>query len=149
MAPAVFVKKKTGDLRICVDYWQEDLCPLPLPDEFQNWLAGAKVLSTLNMWSGYWQEPINPEDKPKTAFCPGPDMDLFACTIPALSGKTVMLVHSAGIEEHRQHLKVVFQRLRESGFTMKGSKCSIAVPEVRYLGHVFSWSGMKLYDRGN
>ena len=173
MAPAVFVKKKTGDLRICVDYRElnkrttKDVYPLPLPDEVQNRLAGAKVFSTLDMRSGYWQVPINPEDRPKTAFCPGPDMGLFQFTrmpfgltgapstfqrmmnkiLRGLPFVTVyiddVLVHSASIEEHRQHLKVVFQHLRESGLTMKGSKCSIAVPEVHYLGHVFSADGMK------
>ena len=35
------------------------------------------------------------------------------------------------------------QQLSESGLTMKGSKCSIAVPEVHYLEHVFSEDGMK------
>ena len=106
------------------------------------------------MRSGYWQVPINPEDRPKTAFCPGPDMGLFQFTrmpfgltgapstfqcmmnkiLRGLPFVTVyiddVLVHSASIEEHRQHLKVVFQHLRESGLTMKGSKCSISVRDM-------------------
>lgn len=54
-----------------------------------------------------------------------------------------VLVHSASLEEHKEHLRIVFQRLREAGLTLKGKKCCIAVPEVHYLGHVFSRSGMK------
>ena len=47
-SPAVFVKKITGKLRICVDYRRlnaktfKDSCPLPLPDEVQERLSGAK-----------------------------------------------------------------------------------------------------------
>ena len=83
MAPTVFVKKKSRELRICVDYRElnkntkRDAYPLPLPDEVQNRLAGATIFTTLDLQCGYWQVPINPEDRAKTAFCPGPDMGLF------------------------------------------------------------------------
>lgn len=53
-----------------------------------------------------------------------------------------VLVHSAMAEQHCDHLKQVFQRLREAGLTLKGKKCHIAMSEVHYLGHVFSKSGM-------
>ena len=53
-----------------------------------------------------------------------------------------VLVHSASEEEHVGHLKQVFQRLREAGLTLQGWKCHIAMPEVVYLGHVLSTSGM-------
>ena len=152
MAPTVFVKKKSGELRICVDYRElnkqttKDAYPLPLPDEVQNRLAGATVFTTLDLQCGYWQVPINPEDREKTAFCPGPDMGLFQfCRMPfgltgapstfqrmmnkifrGLSFVTVyvddVLVHSATAEQHRNHLRQVFQRLREAGLTLKGKK---------------------------
>lgn len=172
MAPAVFVKKKSGELRICIDYRElnkkstKDAYPLPLPDEVQNRLAGATVFTTLDLQCGYWQVPINPNDRAKTAFCPGPDMGLFQfCCMPfGLTGApstfqrmmnkifrglpfvTVyvddVLVHSTTIEQHRVHLRKVFQRLREAGLTLKGKKCHVAMSEVRYLGHVFSGTGM-------
>ena len=83
MSPAVFVRKKTGDIRLCVDYRElnkrttHDAYPLPLPDEVQDWLAGSSIFSTLDLQSGYWQLPVNPADKDKTAFCPGPGMGVF------------------------------------------------------------------------
>ena len=66
MAPAVSVWKKTGDIRICVDY----AYPLPHPDEVQDKLSGSMIFSTLDLRSGYWQLPVNPADCYKTAFCP-------------------------------------------------------------------------------
>ena len=83
MAPAVFVPKKSGDIRLCIDYRElnkkttKDAYPLPLPDEVQDRLSGSKIFSTLDLQSGYWQLPVNPEDQAKTAFCPGPGMGLF------------------------------------------------------------------------
>ena len=172
MAPAVFVRKKSGEIRLCVDYRElnkkttKDAYPLPLPDEVQDQLEGAKVFTTLDLQCGYWQMPVNSTDREKTAFCPGPGMGLFQfCRMPfGLAGAPSsfqrlmnqifrglpfvttyiddVLVHSADGEEHVDHLKQVFQRLREAGLTLRGWKCHIAMPKVVYLGHVFSASGM-------
>ena len=68
MAPAVFIPKKSGELRICIDYRElnklsmRDSYSLPLPDEVQNRLARSKVFSTLDLHSGYWQLPVAPAD---------------------------------------------------------------------------------------
>ena len=86
LAPVVVVPKKSGEIRLCVDYRQlnkktfKDAYPLPLPDEVQDCLAGSTVFSTLDLQSGYWQMPVHEEDIPKTAFCPGPGMGLFQFT---------------------------------------------------------------------
>ena len=78
MAPAVFVRKKNGEVRLCVDYRElnkrtvKDAYPLPRPDEVQDCLMGSTVFSTLDLKSGYWQLPVHVDDQPKTAFCPGP-----------------------------------------------------------------------------
>ena len=83
MAPAVFVPKKSGEIRMCVDYRElnkrscRDAYPLPLPDDVQDRLAGSTIFSTLDLHSGYWQLPVHPEDYHKTAFCPGPGMGLY------------------------------------------------------------------------
>ena len=83
MAPAVFVRKKSGEIRLCVDYHElnkktaKDAYPLPRPDEVQDRLAGSSIFSTLDLHSGYWQVPIQPEDRPKTAFSLGPGMGLY------------------------------------------------------------------------
>jgi len=83
MAPIVFVRKKTGDFQLCVDYRElnkkttRNAYPLLLPDEVQDQLANSTVFSTLDLRSGYWQLPVSVKDCEKTAFCPGPGMGLY------------------------------------------------------------------------
>ena len=54
-----------------------------------------------------------------------------------------ILVFSSDMESHISHLKEIFQRLRESNLTIRGSKCSLAKSSVRYLGNIFSARGMR------
>ena len=172
MSPMVFVRKKTGDLRLCVDYRKvnkkttKDAYPLPLPDEVQDRLAKSTVFSTLDLQSGYWQLPVSIKDREKTAFCPGPGMGLFQfCRMPfGLTGTPAsfqrlmdkilrglpfastyiddILIFSSDPITHREHLNQVFARLREAGLTLRGKKCHIGLTQVSYLGHVFSGKGM-------
>ena len=75
MTPAEFVPKKSGDLRLCIDYRElnkkttKDAYLLTLPDEVQDRLSGSTIFSTLDLHSGYWQLPVIPSDRQKTAFC--------------------------------------------------------------------------------
>ena len=116
--------------------------------------------------SGYWQLPVHPADRPKTAFSPGPGMGLFQFTrmlfglsnapgsFQRLMDKVCrglpfvttylddVLIHSATIEQHKTHLRAVFQRLQQAGLTLRGKKCQLGLTKVAYLGHVFSAHGM-------
>ena len=73
--PIVLVQKKDGSTRFCVDYrkvnclTRKDAYPIPKIDETLDTLAGAKLFSTLDLRSGYWQVRVNPEHREKTAFC--------------------------------------------------------------------------------
>ena len=172
MAPTVFVCKKSGEIRICVNYREfnekmtKDAYPLLRPDEVQDHLAVSSIFSTLDLHSGYWQVPIHPEDQPNTAFSPGPGIGLyqFNCVPFGLAGApssfqrfmdTVLrglpfvttyldgvLVHSAYAKEHAQHLQEVFRRLREAGLAVRGRKYQLGMSKVVYLGHLFSQTGM-------
>ena len=51
-----------------------------------------------------------------------------------------VLIHSHTIDEHKE---VVFNRIESAGLTLHGSKCTIGVYQVKYLGHVFSSKGME------
>ena len=173
MAPAVYTRKKNGDIQLCVDYRElnkrtvKDAYPLPRPDEVQDQLAGSTIFSTLDLQSGYWQLPVHPEDQTKTAFSPGPGMGLFQfrrmpfwlsgapASFQRLMDKVCrglpftttylddVLVHSATVEDHKEHLRVLFQRMSSAGLTLRGKKCHIGMDKVTYLGHEFSAAGME------
>ncbi|EER20236.1 retrovirus polyprotein, putative, partial [Perkinsus marinus ATCC 50983] len=170
--PCVFVPKKNGKVRMCVDYRslnkvaKVDSYPLPRPDDVQEHLSGASVFSTLDLRSGYWQMKVRPSDRHRTAFCPGPGFPLFEwvrmpfglSNAPASFQRLMdlvlgrfnfvriylddILIFSRSEQEHLHHLKLVFDALREAGLTLAGDKCSIGMDSVTYLGHRFSAQGM-------
>ena len=161
-------EKKTGDLRLCVDYRElnkkttRDAYPLPLPDEVQDHLAKSAVFSTLDLQSGYWQLLVSIKDQEKTAFFLGPRMGVYQfCRMPfGLTGAPAsfqrlmdkilrglpfastyiddILVFSSDPIKHKEHLRQAFERLQEAGLTLRGKKCHIGLTQVTYLGHVFS-----------
>ncbi|KAG1224142.1 hypothetical protein G6F67_009555 [Rhizopus microsporus] len=73
-APVLFVRKKDGSLRMCIDYRAVNAVtkrlntPLPRIDECLERLGGAKHFSSIDLKSGYHQVRIRDEDVPKTAF---------------------------------------------------------------------------------
>ncbi|GJU54709.1 putative reverse transcriptase domain-containing protein [Tanacetum coccineum] len=73
-APILFVKKKDGSFRICIDYQElnkltvKNRYPLPKIDDLFNQLQGLSVYSKIDLRSGYHQLRVRDEDIPKTAF---------------------------------------------------------------------------------
>ncbi|KAM2096764.1 hypothetical protein ACFX1R_020368 [Malus domestica] len=73
-APFLFVTKKNGILRLCIDYRQlnrvtiKNRYPLPRIDDLFDQLRGACVFSKIDLRLGYYQLKIKNEDVPKTAF---------------------------------------------------------------------------------
>ena len=74
-APVLFVKKKDGSLRLCIDYRElnkvtvKNKYPLPRIDDLFDQLGGASVFSKIDLRSGYHQLKIKKEDVPKISFC--------------------------------------------------------------------------------
>lgn len=74
LVPIVLVRKKSGDLRLCVDYRQlnkitvRDAFPLPRIAESLDMLSGARYFSTFDLAQGYHQILVKEEDRTKTAF---------------------------------------------------------------------------------
>jgi hypothetical protein len=70
----LFVKKKDGSIRMCIDYWElnkvtiKNRYPLPRIDDLLDQLQGAQVFSKVDLHSGYHQVRVKEEDIPKIAF---------------------------------------------------------------------------------
>ncbi|KAL0439933.1 UNVERIFIED_CONTAM: Transposon Ty3-G Gag-Pol polyprotein [Sesamum latifolium] len=73
-APVLFVKKKDGSMRLCVDYRQlnrvsvKNKYPLSRIDDLLDQLKGATIFSKIDLRSGYWQLRIAEKDIPKNSF---------------------------------------------------------------------------------
>ena len=82
-SPVVMIPKKNGKIRFCIDYRRlnaatiRDVYPLPRIDDFLDHLGGAKVFSSLDLKSRYWQIPVSSDSRRKPAFIT-PD-GLFEC----------------------------------------------------------------------
>ncbi|KAJ9523575.1 hypothetical protein QJQ45_007252 [Haematococcus lacustris] len=165
-APILFVKKKSGELRMCLDYRQlnkitiRDQYPLPRIDDLFDKLSGCTVFSSLDLQAGYNQIRITPEDVPKTAFRT-PDghyqfkvLSFGLCNAPATFQRVMndafapvlnqcalvylddILVMSKSVDEHLKHLRKVFDLLRLNKLYAKQSKCEFMRTTLKFLGHV-------------
>jgi transposase InsO family protein len=165
-APVLFVQKKDGSLRMCIDYRQlnkvtvRDRYPLPRIDELLDQLAHCTVFSSLDLESGYHQIRIAPEDVDKTAFttpfghyqfrvlcfgltnAPATFQRVMNRIFGPYLGKFVLvylddiLVMSRTPEEHARHLRLVLGLLRQHQLYAKLSKCEFGKARVKFLGHV-------------
>ncbi|KAL5570794.1 hypothetical protein UlMin_020391 [Ulmus minor] len=152
-APVLFVKKKDGSMRMCIDYRElnkvtvKNKYPLPRIDDLFDQLKGAVVFSKVDLRSGYHQLKIKEDDVPKSAFCtryghyeflvmpfgltnaPAAFMDLTNRIFREYLDKFVIvfiddiLIYSKSQKEHEQHLRVVLQTLKQHQLYAKFSKC--------------------------
>ncbi|KAD3640682.1 hypothetical protein E3N88_29905 [Mikania micrantha] len=171
-APVLFVKKKDGTFRMCIDYRElnkltiKNRYPLPRIDDLFDQLQGAQYFSKIDLRSGYHQLRIQEEDIPKTAFrtryghyefmvmpfgltnAPAVFMDLMnrVCK-PYLDQFVIVfiddiLIYSKNEKEHEQHLRTVLELLKEEQLYAKFSKCEFWLREVQFLGHVINSNGI-------
>ena len=85
-SPIVVVRKKNGDVRLCVDYRKlnlqtiRDAYALPNLEESFSALEGSQWFSVMDLKSGYYQIEMSEVDKPKTAFlCPLGSISSIVC----------------------------------------------------------------------
>ncbi|CAJ2646737.1 unnamed protein product [Trifolium pratense] len=140
--------------------------PLPRIDDLMDQLVGACVFSKIDLRSGYHQIRVKTEDIPKTAFrtryghyeysvmpfgvtnAPGVFMEYMNRIFHSFLDKFVVvfiddiLVYSKSEEEHKEHLRIVLQVLKEKKLYAKLSKCEFWLKEVSFLGHVISSGGI-------
>jgi hypothetical protein len=173
-APMIFVPKKDGTQRLCVDYRAlnevtiKNKYLLPRIDDLFDQLCGACVFSKIDLRLGYHQLKILECDIPKTVFISR--YGLYEYTVmsfgltnaPAyfmyLMNKIFMeyldkfvvvfiddiLVYSRGEEVHEGHLCLALQKLREHRLYAKLSKCVFWMKQVTFLGHIISKGGISV-----
>ncbi|KAJ9542555.1 hypothetical protein OSB04_029061 [Centaurea solstitialis] len=171
-APILFVKKKDGSQRMCIDYRElnkrtvKNRYPLPRIDDLFDQLQGASWFSKIDLRSGYHQMRVREADVEKTAFrtryghyefvvmpfgltnAPAAFMDLMNRVCSRMLDRSVIvfiddiLVYSKTKEEHEVHLREVLETLRQEKLYAKFSKCAFWLREVQFLGHVVNRDGI-------
>ncbi|GJT25312.1 putative reverse transcriptase domain-containing protein [Tanacetum coccineum] len=171
-APVLFVKKKDGSFRMCIDYQElnkltvKNRYPLPRIDDLFDQLQGSSVYSKIDLRSGYHQLRVRDEDIPKTAFrtryehyefqvmpfgltnAPAVFMDLMNRVCKPYLDKFVIvfiddiLIYSRNEEEHANHLRIILELLKKEKLYAKFSKCDFWIRIVQFLGHLIDSQGL-------
>ncbi|GJV00493.1 putative reverse transcriptase domain-containing protein [Tanacetum coccineum] len=171
-APVLFVKKKDGSFRMCIDYRElnkltvKNRYPLPRIDDLFDQLQGSSIYSKIDLRSGYHQLRVREQDIPKTAFrtryghyefqvmpfgltnAPAVFMDLMNRVCKPYLDKFVIvfiddiLIYSKDEKEHEEHLKSILELLKKEQLYAKFSKCEFWIPKVQFLGHVIDSRGI-------
>ncbi|GKA10360.1 putative reverse transcriptase domain-containing protein [Tanacetum coccineum] len=159
-APVLFVKKKDGSFRMCIDYRElnkltvKNRYPLPRIDDLFDQLQGSRIYSKIDLRSGYHQLRVREEDIPKTAFrtryghyefqvmpfgltnAPAVFMDLMNRVCKPYLDKFVIvfiddiLIYSKNKGKHEEHLKLILELLRKEELYAKFSNCEFWIPKV-------------------
>jgi len=172
-APTVFVGKKDGTKRMCVDYRMLNDCtvpmlyPMPSREGMISRLGGNKFFAVMDLQSGFHQMPVHPSAVPLTAFAT--PLGLFEYlrmpfglrNAPAYFQQAMentfsgMLHHGVEVyiddivvyaktrEEFLKTLRAVLERAQSTGLSIKASKCHMGLTEVEFLGHIVNGDGVR------
>ena len=172
-APVLFVRKKDGSLRICVDYrglnriTTADSYPIPRIDDNLDYLGNSSVFSLVDLESGFHQVCMDDDSISKTAFttrygsfeylvmpfglrnAPSTFQRIMNLVLKDLIDKCCVvylddiLIYSRDERDHETHLKLVLGRLKEYGLVVNVKKSKFYQSEVRYLGFRISFNSIK------
>jgi hypothetical protein len=173
-APVLFVEKKDGTQRMCVNYQSlnevtiKNKYPLPWIKDIFDQMMGASVFSKIDLRSGYHQLKIRESNIRKTAFrtryglyeytvmsfgltnAPAYFMYLMNKVFTEYLDKFVVvfiddiLIFSKMEEEHEEHQRLVLEKLKSNQLYGKFSKCEFWLTEVAFLRHVISAGGVSV-----
>ena len=173
-SPVMFVKKKDGSLRLCVDYrglnrvTVSDRTALPIIQDMIRRTVGCKFFSKIDLKSAFNLIRIANGSEYLTAFrtkyghfeynvmpfglknAPG----IFQAFINHVFGDLIdigllgyiddLLIYSKSHEEHFSMLREVFTRLKENGLKANPKKCSFYQSKIQFLGHEISSEGVSM-----
>ena len=172
-APILFVPKKDGRWRMCVDYrllnrqTKKDKYPIPRIDDLLDKLGRSQYFTKLDLASGYHQIAMKAEDVHKTAFrttqghyeflvmpfgltnAPATFQRLMNKIFKRELGQFVcvylddILVFSSSLEDHVKHVRVALERLLQAQLYGRLHKCEFFKHSVEYLGFEVSSTGIK------
>jgi hypothetical protein len=173
-APVLFVKKKDGSLRLCVDYrglnkiTVPNRCPLPLISETLDRLRTGVIFTKLDMRGAYNLIRIAKGEEWKTAFRTRYGhfeykvMPFGLSNAPATFQAFVndvlreflddfvvvylddILIFSPSMVTHVEHVRAVLNKLMDAKLSLKLEKCAFSVPQVQFLGFVVSKDGIAM-----
>ncbi|GJR98198.1 putative reverse transcriptase domain-containing protein [Tanacetum coccineum] len=150
-APVLFVKKKDGSLRMCIDYRElnkltvKNRYPLPRIDDLFDQLQGSSVYSKIDLRSGYHQLRVREEDISKTAFRTRYGhyefqvMPFGLTNAPAVFMDLMNRVCKPYLDKS---YCTILDLLKTEMLYAKFSKCEFWLKEVQFLGHVFNRDGI-------
>lgn len=171
-SPIILVKKKDGTWRLCANYRGlnkqtiKDKYHIPLLEDLQDELSGAKYFSKLDLRAGFHQLRMSEADVYKTAFkthnghyeylvmpfgltnAPCTFQSLMNHVFQDICRKFVLvffndiLVYSHSWEDRLTHMAEVFSILREQQLYLKLSKCTFGATMIEYFGHFISAEGV-------
>jgi len=175
-APVLFVKKKDGSLRLCVDFHslncisKKDRYPLPLISGLLDSPHKARVYSKIDLCHAYYLVRISNSDEWKTAFRTRYrsfewSVMPFGLTNAPVAFQRFMndifsdlldvcvviylddiLIYSNNMSEYYRHVKEVLKCLRKADLYAKAEKCEFHSELVEYLGYILSPSGLTMSD---
>ncbi|GBG82452.1 hypothetical protein CBR_g34829 [Chara braunii] len=175
-APVLFVPKKGGPLRMCIDYrglnaiTVKNAKPLPRIDDLLDRVQGCWYFTKIDLKSGYHQIAVRPEDQHKTAFQTRYDLYEFVVMPFGLCNARGMFQHamnrifhdyldkfivvylddilifSRTVEEHAEHLKTVLGLLRQHQYKVNLDKCEFGRTKILYPSHEISADGLRSED---
>src|SRR6202048_1944245 len=173
-APILFVKKADGTLRLCVDYralnkiTTKNRYPLPLIGELLDRISRAKYFTKFDVRDGYHRLRMATGEEWKTAFrcryglfeynvmpfglcnAPGTFQHYMNDTFRDFLDKFLiiylddLLIYSDSLAEHKVHVRMVLERLRDAELYLKPSKCQFHVQEVGFLGFIVGPRGIQM-----
>ncbi|GKC56125.1 putative reverse transcriptase domain-containing protein [Tanacetum coccineum] len=138
-ALVLFVKKKDGSFRMCIDYKElnkltiKNRYPLPRIDDLFDQLQGSQYFSKIDLRSRYYQLRVHEDDILKTAF-------------RTRYGHFEFIVMPFGLTNapatRKEHLGLVLELLKKERLFEKFSKCEFWLQEVQFLRHVINGDGI-------
>ena len=161
--------KKSGSVRICIDFWAlnesvlREVHQLPTVDETLAHLSSASVFSKLDANSGFWQIPLADSTKHLTTFITPYGRYCFnklpfgisapeyfqRCMMEILAGQEGVLCHIDDViifgkdkQEHDNRLHAALRKIQATGITLNSDKCEFHKSQLRFLGHIINGEGI-------